>query len=205
MPSSSPLPLVAAALLGALAGAVAGALVAAPHDAPAALASARPAGPGDPPGGAPSTERVELLLSTLVDEVRALRLALASQRTTAEPEASPEPAPEGDPTAELLEAITALTRTLQHGGEGALGLGGRGLPVLDVPPRAARFDVLRDISGQDAQERARPFLLWNYQQVLDRFGPPTVVWPGGRWMYEQPGSAGQVELKFEDGLLIGIY
>lgn len=209
MASRSPLALVAAALLGALAGGLAGAWVAGARAEPAAPTEARPASPGEPRSGADSmsTEGIELLLTTLVDEVRALRLAQSGQRTAAPiEEGVGTPLSEGDRTAELLEAIRALTRAVQSGGGSAFGIGGRGLPVVDLPPRAGRFDLLSErLAIEDEHERVRPFLLWNYQQVLDHFGSPTAVHQSGHWMYRDPDGSREITLTFAEGLLTGIW
>ena len=209
MASRSPLPLVVAALLGALAGAVAGALVAgraAPTPSPQAAEAPRPV---TRPGQAVDVESLELLLATLVDEVRGLRASLANTRQAAEPG---EPGAAGDTgptkatTEELTRALNALTRALQSGGGSAFGLGGRGLPVIDLPTRPSRFDLLEGrLAFEDEWERVRPFLLWNYQQVLDHFGSPTAVHQNGSWMYKEPDGSLEITLTFRDGLLNGIW
>jgi hypothetical protein len=139
------------------------------------------------------------LLGTLIEEVRALRTSLGSARQSA-PGAA-------DGSADLGAALAELTAALRQAGGAAHGvqpLGG--LPTIAFPPGAARIDRLLELRQvQDERQRVRPFLLWNYQQVLDHFGPPTAIWPGEKWMYEDPASGEQTELHFQYGLLTNIY
>ena len=186
------------ALAGGLVGALAAGRIGSSRPSVEALA-ARPAADPDPPPQASDDAGVELLLGTLIEEVRALRTSLGSARQSA---------PSLDDPSDLVSAIEELTGALQRAsstGAGSLALG-RGLTTIDWPEGAARVDLLLERQRiEDETQRVRPYLLWNYQQVLDHFGPPSAIWNDENWMYEDPASGEQVTLHFESGLLINIY
>lgn len=194
-------PAVVVALgVGALVGGLAGALLAGRIGASGSSSPALAAHPLESSAPPPSDgdAGVELLLGTLIEEVQALRTSLSGRQS----------APAVGDSAGLVAALEELTAALRQGGAGAerarpLGFG---LPTIDLPEGAPRADRLLELEKvEDEQQRVRPFLLWNYQQVLDHFGPPTAIWPGEKWMYEVPATGEQVELHFQYGLLTNIY
>ena len=211
MPASAPAPALAVALgVGALLGGLAGGFLAGRMGASGAAAPALAAGPLSA-AAAPPPERdeagIEHLLGTLIEEVRALRTSLASGRQSAPTGAPMAPMSSGG-AAELVAALEDLTAALRQASSGSAGAQPlrSGLPTIDFPQGAARADRLLELHKvEDEQQRVRPFLLWNYQQVLDHFGPPTAIWPGEKWMYEIPSTGEQVELHFQYGLLTNIY
>lgn len=198
-------PVVVALGVGALVGGVAGALLtgwigaSAPRSEPlAARPSDAPALPRPEDGR--DDQRLELLLGTLIEEVQALRTSPGPGRQSADGIENG--------SADLIAALEALTGAVKRtsgGAAGALPLD-RGLATIDFPRGAPRVDLLLELGEiEDEHQRVRPFLLWNYQQVLDHFGPPTAIWPDDRWMYEVPATGEQVEFHFQYGLLISIY
>jgi hypothetical protein len=58
-------------------------------------------------------------------------------------------------------------------------------------------------------EVSHEHLLWNQQQVLERYGKPDEILGGGQWLYRRtvPGSANEEEVTFvfHDGLVRGVY
>ena len=198
-------PVVVALGVGAFVGGVAGALLTGwigasqPRAEPlAARPSAAPASLRPEDGR--DDQRLELLLGTLIEEVQALRTSLGPGRQSADDL--------GNGSADLIAALEALTGAVKRtsgGAGGAMPLD-RGLATIDIPRGPARVELLFELQGiEDEHERVRPFLLWNYQQILDHFGPPAAIWNDERWMYEDPVTKKQVMLHFQYGLLIGIY
>jgi hypothetical protein len=190
---------------GALVGGLAGALIVSslgafgPSSEPLAARVAGPE-PIEPENGRDS-ERLELLLGTLIEEVQSLRTSLGPGRQSADTALT-------DGSGDLIAALEALTAAVRRASSGSGGAGslGSGLTTIDFPQGAARIDILLERkSVQDEHQRVRPYLLWNYQQVLDHFGPPSAIWPNDKWMYEDPMTGAQVELHFQHGLLINIY
>jgi hypothetical protein len=189
-------------LVGGLAGALLTGWIRASEPRSEPLA-ARPAASPDPPAAEPGRDgaAVELLLSTLIEEVQALRTSLGPGRQSAG---------DGELTGSqdlvaAIEELTAALRRASSGEAGSLALG-RGLTTIDWPEGAARVDLLLELERiQDEQQRVRPFLLWNYQQILDHFGPPSFIYDEERWVYEVPATEELVEFHFQQGLLIHIY
>ena len=158
------------------------------------------------PAAGDGSENVELLLGALIDEVRALRTSLSNGRRTA-PEGPASESSDGD-SARLVAALASLTDAVRSasGGGGGFGAPGWGLTSIHMPAMAPDWDLFRSLcaSEDDDYERVKPYLLWNYQQVLDRFGPPDMIHSGEAWTYVDEAGNNDIQMRFQSGLLIRI-
>jgi hypothetical protein len=96
-------------------------------------------------------------------------------------------------TAELAQAVEALR-------DAARRSGGDRAPLI-APASTPDSHLLDEIRGQPFVERNKTYLLWTYQQVMDRFGRPDLIgsWSNGlSWWYR--GNSGKtVYFDFSDG------
>lgn len=100
-------------------------------------------------------------------------------------------------TAALLEAANSLRSVIA-------GFGGGSAPL--VLPKTVDPAVWSDLDHQSFEESKKSYLLWNYQQVLDRFGQPYQFGAdnsGTYWMYNR-GQGRTTMFRFTDGMVTAV-
>jgi hypothetical protein len=78
--------------------------------------------------------------------------------------------------------------------------------VTDAAPHPENVAAALRVEGE---ARMRTHLLWNYQRVLDRYGPPAYISAGSQgvltWTYNEPGGERSLVFEFFDGFVINAY
>jgi hypothetical protein len=110
-----------------------------------------------------------------------------------------------DATTEIQKATSALVKAADSLRSAIAGFGGGSAPL--VTPRTVNPVVWGDLEQQSFAESTKTYLLWNYQQVLDRFGPPAQVDQSGpgrtSWVYRH-GEKKTTFFRFIDGLVAAV-
>jgi hypothetical protein len=108
-----------------------------------------------------------------------------------------------DTTTEISKATAALLEAASSLRSAIAGFGGGSAPL--VMPKSLDPGVWNDLNPQSFAENTKAYVLWNYQQVLDRFGPPDLFGTdnlGTYWLYHHGKRS--TTFRFTDGLVAAV-
>jgi hypothetical protein len=151
----------------------------------------------------------------IVDAIDAVRAELVRMRERLDANSSPAARPDrtdtrssatADGTTELHKATETLEKAADSLRSAIAGFGGGSAPL--VTPRSVDPRVWVDLDHQKFAENTKTYMLWNYQQVLDRFGPPDQFGEdngAGRtyWLYHH-GEKSSTFFRFTNGLVSAV-
>jgi hypothetical protein len=151
----------------------------------------------------------------IVDAIDAVRAELVRMQERLDASKSPAAQPDrtdlrstatADGTSELHKATETLEKAADSLRSAIAGFGGGSAPL--VTPRSVDPHVWVDFDHQRSAEDTKSYMLWNFQQVLDRFGPPDQFGQGNSpgatyWVYRH--SEKKVTFfRFIDGLVAAV-
>jgi hypothetical protein len=118
-----------------------------------------------------------------------------TERTDTRSTASP------DATAEIHKATAALVQATDSLRAASVRAESGRAPL--VAPPAVDPNVWTELKTRNFAENTKSYILWNYQQVMDRFGPPDQFGTdnsGTYWLY-RTGPHGNAFFRFTEGLV----
>jgi hypothetical protein len=154
-------------------------------------------------GGDPALRELVQIAREIADEVRQVRSALGPASSPArEPVAEKGGGGASDRLATELERLAKLLEQKVLAGGGAV-------PHAVVPDAAPHPENVAAALRVEGEARMRAHLFWNYQRVLDRYGPPVYISAGSQgvltWTYSEPGGEKSLVFEFFDGFVINSY